>query len=334
MKKILIFIIITFFLTSCAPQEKPLTLNEAHQKFITLCQEEYKFDVKVFPLKNTIWIYLPTDKLFYDYKATEPKPVAEKKAEDKFKVNFLDVQFENNSFVVSYDISKIKQYPSKDPGYASNNSEDFSQKYRGIFTAILRAYFDVKETETASFAFDRELKATPPQKIQAYIKKSGIPEFFVIVIADIKTGLKVEYIANLEDYKKYANNALPYEEYSQRLIYQMTGDIGLTNDAEGKNLKTREITWSEFLTKQIINRINFKYGQSQFTPSENVEKEITQAIGETIIFYDFDDFDAAILKNLGQDKTQTIQKSQIKESVSKETDPSRGRFHVIQFLNK
>ena len=332
MKKIFFSLSILFFLAGCAPHPKPLTLNEAHQKFIALCQDQYNLDVKLIPLQNTLWIYLPTDKPFYDYKATEPKPLKEESPQEKFKVNFLDAKFENNSFVISYDISGVKQYPAPDPGYASNNSEDFSKKYRNLFTAVLQSYFDIEETQTASFAFDENFKEAPPEKIKAYTKKSGIPDFFVVVIADVKTGLKVTYIANLEDYKKYANSALPYEEYSQRLIYKMTGDISLIDDYEGKNLTPYEVTWSEFLTKQIVNRINFKYGQSLFPPSNDAQKEIIQAIGETVMFYDFEDFNSAALKDLSNGSTVTISKEDIKNRATSDGNPSEGRFHVIQFL--
>ncbi|MBF0523386.1 MAG: hypothetical protein HQL24_10080 [Candidatus Omnitrophica bacterium] len=334
LNKALVFIFGLLLLAGCSmPQDKKITYTEANQKFLTLCKEEYKLDVKLFPLKNTLWIYMPIDRPFY-IKATEKTTEEKKKPTEKPKIGFLDGHFEDHSFVIEYDITKIKQYPPKDPGYATGNDEEFAKQYRNLFTAILRAYFDMEETETSQLVtINQNLEVQPPEKIKTYTKKEHSPEFFVVVIADIKTGLRMEYTFNLEDYKHYNNGGLPYEEYSVRQISQTTGDMEIIGDVKGNSLRTHEILWPEFLTKQILNRINFKYDKSDFTPSDDTKQEILKSIGETVTFYDFNDFDNAVLKDLNTQTTFTAPKETIKKiSASAEGTSTGGKFHVIQFF--
>ncbi|MDP8213073.1 MAG: hypothetical protein P9X22_07300 [Candidatus Zapsychrus exili] len=328
--KLLALLLVIFLSISCGKKELPkLTLEEAHQKFIAICKDEYGLDVSLKIADNTLWIYLPIDHPFYQYKASPPAPSTQEIVE-KHKINKLDSEFKDSSFVISYDIVKDKIYPSKDPGYESKNHDEFSKKYRKIFEAILRSYFDLKESTMPGFAVNAELEIEET-KIDSYVQNASAPEFFVIVIADITSGLIIEYTANLDDYRRYANSSLPYEEYSKRLLYDMRGEVELVGDRQGKNLKTYAISWQSFLSRQMKNRINFKYGRSQFPPSDDTRKEILSAVVETIRFYNFEDFDSVMLNNLRNETNEVVSKEAIKKLTEESDDPSVGKFHVIKF---
>mgnify|MGYP001619914612 CR=1 FL=1 len=59
-------------LGGCTAQPLPSRkLSDAEKKLIEICKNEYKFDVVLKSLDNTVWIYLPKTESFLDLKANE-----------------------------------------------------------------------------------------------------------------------------------------------------------------------------------------------------------------------------------------------------------------------
>lgn len=270
----------------CAPSRpapEALPLTEAHQRLITLCRDEFKAAVKIFPLSHTVYVYLPLENSFLDIKATEKKPVTADTPSVRQAIRYLDVSSRENAFHVVYDIGVMKSYP-QDLGYASAFSEEYLEQQRNVLTAIHRVYADAADP----------------------------PDFFVVVITDTVKGLESRTIINSGDLRRAFTDQFFQEEYVKRVMVENpVGNKEIIGDKEGKYLTLKELTWPDFLARQIAYRIRFLYERSSFPPSEDTLKELTLIIKETIDAYQYAQFEAAHLHNLENDKVLIIPRGEL-----------------------
>lgn len=272
---------------------KTYTTTEAQKEFLKVCKEDYKYDVTSHIIGNTAWIYLPIDHDIFELKSTDPKKDAAQKNPRNYSIQFLDGNFDNRLFTFEYDIISTTRAP-KDFGYSNNYSEKYTQKQNNILTAVYRAYAQLNEEDK-----------NPAEKI---------PEFFIIVIADITKGLETFTTFYFDDFKRYMAQDIPYDEYAKRYLWEVKGNKNAVGDRKGGHIDYKEMTWPQFLVDQIKNRISFKYQRSDFQPSadeDTTEMDILNIVLETVRAYDFKDFTAVKLKNLRKDKAYLFDKSKL-----------------------
>ncbi len=276
------------FLASCSkvtpPQLKPLT--EAHQKFVKICQEEYKLTVVVEALEHTVWIYVPLQENLMQLAATPDGPQRSEDSEERPAIKYLESSYDNRRFLISYDIHPEKTY-AQSQGYKMDYTSAYQRTSQAVLTTVSRAYFEAQNA----------------------------PQFFVVVIADVKTGVEIENIFYLEDLKRYlAGGSIPQEEFVKRNIYEVKGKREWIGDTQGRHLTHAEITMSEFLAKQIAGRINFKYQKSSFPPSADTRGEILNIVAETLKNYTFTDFNYVELRDLNTGRSETVSPAEIKSA--------------------
>ena len=260
------------------PAKTPLAA--VHQKFIKIYEEEIKEAVVLKEIGQTLWIYLPMKENLIEVKAASQLKVDAKKPETKPVVRYLEGIFKNQSFHIDYDIASNKTY-NKSYGYASSYSEAYQNKQRRLFDALQRCY----------------LEADLP------------PQFIVYIIADTTNGVESENILYFKDLKEAMT--VSQEEYLKRAISELRGNPNIMDDAKGRHLKYVEITMPDFLMKQIINRVNFKYQRSSFPPAADTVSEIKNILTETFQAYEFRDFQSVELNDLDAGKTTTILRTEL-----------------------
>jgi hypothetical protein len=288
-------------LVGCQKMPEPAqTLDAASEKFLKICKEEFKYNIVLKSVGETMWIYAPMKEPILDLKSSE-KQSGTKEPEERLSVKYLDGEFKTPAFAFEYDIDKVKSYPKKDPGYGLQYSENYRERHRNILMALQRSYFDLGEVPGDVTYKDPQKQDTHEKLVESYVMTAKPPRFFVFVVADISAGVEIEDIFYFQDLKRYATGDMPEDEFTKRYVSESRGSQGILADVLGKHLDLRDIVMSEFLTKQIMNRINFKYGQSSFSPSEDAEKEIMSIIAETLKSYDFQDFHQIDLHNLKLD---------------------------------
>ncbi len=215
-------------------------------------------------------------------------------AVESLSIKFLDGKFKDDLFSLKYDIGLSKSYP-QNPGYSTGYSEEYKTAYRNILTAIYQAF---------------------PEGINSETK---IPDFFVIVFADIKNGLKNQITFYFNDFLRSMTDHSFQEEFSKRFIADpVTGDFKLIDDREGQYLEYKDMTWPEFLIKQILHRIQYKYTQSSFPPSADTKHEILKIFKETFDAYQFKDFTSIQLHDFNKDTLEAIEPSQLNQIESEE----------------
>lgn len=305
-------LLILIFLSACSntKSDPETTLPEAHQKFLRLCREEYKLDVVIKPLAHTVWIYVPLKENLMVISAAKTPPLKSNQPATKPAVRFIDASFKDGTFLVEYDIAAQKAYPNT-PGYKFEYTQSYQKVNQRILTAVARSFFDAKK--------DGESASSPALN------------FFVITIADITGGIEITNTFYLDDLKRYmAMESIPQEEYMQRNLFEVKGNAASIGDIDGRHLDYREITMPEFLAKQMVQRVNFKYQQSSFPPSGDTRTEILQIAAHTLRYYDFTDFASLRLRDLSADSTETIPKSDLTDYTREETE-REGRLIHIRF---
>lgn len=275
------------------------SLSEAQKRFIEICKKEYGMDVRAFPVQDTLYIYLPTQEPFFDYKAAEAKPQEPPPEQtEKLAINYLATDFQDRKFVVRYDISKQKIYPPKDQGFSTIYTEKFNKNIINLNYALYQAYGEfLMDHLPGDKKFLDGRKQMTHEEVVRFQSQKG-PDFVVFIIADIKRGMEVRTTVSFTDFKRYMTQSLSQEEYTKRYLSELTGWAGIVGDTQGNHIDLKEISWPEFLSSQITNRVKFKYQTSDFPPGEDTKKEMLKIIGHTAEAYGFEDFQAVELNDL------------------------------------
>ena len=159
----------------------------------------------------------------------------------------------------------------------------------------------------------------------------------VIAITDIKKGIEARYTFYLEDYRMASVGGLPYEEFSKRVLQESKGSTDYIGDDIGQHLEYNDIRMPDFLTKQMINRIRFKFTQSDFPPQENYERSIIGIIADTNRYYHFKDFKEARTDDIRTGKKMIFTPTQLdsfgEDKPKGEDQKSNGKLIHIIFEN-
>jgi len=254
-----------------------------------------------------MWIYLPLDKNFLQMKATPMGPLSSDQASTSLSIKFLEGWFADERFNLKFDIAPSKGY-AKDFGYASKFSEQFQTAQRQVLSAISRIYSPLSQSSNTE-----------------------VPDFFIIVLADIKNGLEARVLLNFEDLKRAYVDQSFHGEYAKRVISeQPTGNANLIGDKEGRSINYKDMLWPEFLAKQMVFRINFKYQRSSFPPSNDTQKELLNIAADTVAAYNFTDFESIKLIDLNTKSSFSVSPQDLAFYATESTS-SKGRLIHIKF---
>ncbi|MFP4473834.1 MAG: hypothetical protein ACLFPX_08250 [Candidatus Omnitrophota bacterium] len=277
--------------TGCGTPPPPVKdVGAGHEKLHRLLTEEMDIPAVIRPLERTLYVYVPVEHDIFQYRAArKPAEAPPEEGTPKQQLNFVEVVFRDGQFVIDYDISPIREYP-KSLGYSSGYTDEFSRLNSSLSSAVYRSYNDLNTEE--------DPESTPVK-------------FVRITIADTRHGIGVSSLFHYQDLKKVMTQALGQGEYYQRYITDIVGDVGLIEDETGRSLDYSDLTWTDFLTRQIKHRITFKYTRSSFPPSEDPVKTLTAAAAASISAYGFTAFEGVVLNDLAEDETTEIGRDEI-----------------------
>lgn len=268
-------------LIGCCKPPAPITeLSEAHKKFLQTCEEELSINVKTTLFPNTMYIYIPVDFDLLNTKASMPNPFKISTPSKKRQLNFVDTNIIDEKIQIEYDITPLTNYP-KDLGYQSSYNERFSSIHNNVLQILNQSYGNLEDDQKPM-------------------------DFIALFIVDIRNGIAIANTFYLKDLQMVMAQALPQDEYVKRYISDITGSQQFVDNPTGRGLKFHDITWPEFIAKQITYRINFKYTRSSFPPEKNDSEEILSIIRDAVLAYDFKEFDSIKLKNLADNDIQAF----------------------------
>ena len=254
---------------------------------------------------RTFWIYAPTDKQLFDFAADTPSPPDPLKKPAKYSLLYINGVYKDGIFNFEYDVvPKIKSdLPSE--GIKNEGTDYFNKLYNNLFTAVTEVLLDPKNPVS----------------------------FVVMVITDIKKGIEARYTFFLEDYRKASVEGIPYDEFEKRVLQDSKGSTDYIGDEVGQHLEFNDIVMPEFLCKQMVNRIRFKFTQSDFPPQENYEDAIIGTIADTSHYYNFKDFLEVRTNDIRAKKKMRFTPKQLSyygEDKPKDADQKNGKLiHII-----
>lgn len=296
---ILFLLMATLGCARTAP-EKPLALTDPIKELIRLCDEEHNFSITAIPFDHIVWIYLPLEENFLHIKANPRGFSNSQESSMATTIKFLGGEYKDNNFHLTYDIVSSKGY-AKSYGYSSEFSEEYKTKQRHILTTITRVFNDSENP----------------------------PAFIGIIIADITAGLEARTIIHFQDLKRAYVDQSFHEEYAKRTISeQPIGNMEVIGDRTGANIKLSDMTWPQFLSKQMVHRVNFKYQQSAFPPSDDTRVELLTIAADTVAAYGFEGFTSIQLRDLGNNTTTETTRENL---ANYRSEPSSGRLIHIKF---
>ena len=290
MRFFLTFLLSLFFLSQsgCEMKEILFSPGEAEQEFQKTLKEEFGYDVVLKKTGETLWIYYPQKEAIYTFKQGES---GKEPAQRRLSLLYLDDTYQDRIFSFEYDIVPTTKTAKAGGGLATAYTDPFNTMYLNLINTVSRIYLNT---------------VTPPH-------------FLVLVIADIKSGFELAWTIYMEDFRKYQAGTLPYEEYTVRILTDSKADKAIAGDIQGVHLSYQDIAWPDFLAKQTLNRIRFKYQQSNSQPSMDTEKEIVKAFAQTLQNYGYGDYQKLELHDLRFDSRYEYGPSQV-EQILKETE--------------
>ena len=292
-------------------EKKPsLNISEAQKKFEDKCIKDFNLHVRSRQVGRTFWVYLPIKDPIFDYEVQKEKPPADAKdTPNKYTVNFADGKFSNNIFSFEYDIIDKKKSKDEDYGFSSSYTDTYVKNQNNLFTAIYEIFLNLKASD-----------------------KNANPLFFVVVITDIKKGIETRSTFYLKDFMRYMSGDIPNDEYMKRFLGDRKGSTAMIGDETGTHLKYTDMTMGEFLSKQIVNRIHFKFQYSDFPPKDmNFDNTVIGIVADTVKYYGFDDFTNVRLNNLRMNKKYLFDKSQLVNFGEEKPKENEGKLIHVRF---
>ena len=256
----------------------------------------------------TLWVYVPLNIALFDVKASDPKDAPERKI-NPFSLLSLQAEFTEQFFKFNYDLVP-DVISGEAQTYGSTYNEAFTTKRQTIYAGLQETFFNAKSKN-----------------------KDLMPDFIVVMAMDISRGVGVKSYFYLQDFKKYASQALPSEEYFMREINEVMGNKKLIQDTKGLNVPYAEITWPHFLTEQIKGRIRFKFSQSDFPPETNPVDEMSRIAANTLGYYpEFTLYKGVVLYGVRDKKETVLDRKKLKDLEEKPLrDDDNGKLTTIHF---
>jgi hypothetical protein len=284
-------------------------VTDIQKKFEVKCRKDYSLNVITRLVGKTFWIYAPTDKPLFDFAAETPAPPDPLKKPPKYDLLFINGSYKTAAFYFEYDVIPKIKTDAQSEGIRNEGTDHFNKLYNNLFTAITETLLDTKT----------------------------VISFVVMAITDIKKGIEARYTFYLEDYRMVSVEGIPYDEFNKRVLLESKGSANYIGDEIGQHLEYNDIFMPDFLTKQIINRIRFKFNQSDFPPQQNYEEAIIGTIADTLRYYHFKDFKEVHTNDIREKKKMIFVPKQLdffgEDRPKEEIPKQKGKFIHIIFEN-
>ncbi len=307
-----LFFILTLTAALLAPgcawmKERTFTPSQAETKLIDFCLKEGALSVVTRNMGNTLWIYAPIEEPIFEIKPSRDKEKAERKVQP-FSLLSLQSEFLEKKFRFEYDVVP-KVLSGEAPSYGSAYNETYTKKRQLIYQALQESLFNAKDA--------------PPDIM---------PEFIVVMIADVTKGLATKSVFYLKDLKRYISEALPPDEYYLRELNEVVGKEELAGDKLGKHAPYAEITWVWFLTEQIKNRFRAKIADTRLPDDTDAGIILARAAANTLRFYPFEEYDGVVLYDVRSRKELALTKETLAPYTEKGYwEDNAGKTTTIRF---
>lgn len=250
--------LIACLIFGCSSSTAPTFQVSGIEKAIRdICKNEYRIDISVKLIGETLWIYIPVEDIF----VKADKPV---KYTDKYEISENKIEFKDGDFNLRYAVKIIEE---KEKTQDVTYNKRIVEKIDNVWKSLRRVLFSMKRS-----------------------KKENEPKFFCLVTADIKNGFETRDLFYYLDLKKVSYGFISPGEFQHRSVQESTIDLKIIGDKEGGHLDYVDIAMKDFIAGQIMHRIKLKFQKPEIEKNADIDKEIEKIVSLTIKIYDFRDF--------------------------------------------
>ncbi|HDZ77537.1 MAG TPA: hypothetical protein ENH41_05595 [Candidatus Omnitrophica bacterium] len=277
---LLFILIIITFTSSCGPRYS-FPKKTLSQSLTDICAKD-NITVKAELVGKSLWVYAPFDSL------VEEKEIPEQPEKKEMLLTDISSYFEHSSFKINFATGENKQDTPIEKTYPAL-TKTASKKIDRIITAISRVILST----------DAEI------------------DFFAVVASDIDdAGIDFFYIGAVIDIRKSSVSKISPTEYRKRIITDLRLNSEALGDKEGKHIQFTDIQMVDFLSYQILQRINneFAYGLDK---EIDLEQTITSICYYVISAYDFADFERLELSDLSTGEKLILSQRSLEEFIEK-----------------
>lgn len=334
-------------LSGCEQGRAPdpeIPTTPAHEKLISLLADEYEINAVTKAFENTLWIYIPLEQSFLKIAGSKDGPQKSDQRKTGITLRYFDGEQVGNNFEFKYDIGEAVSYEESN-GITTEFDEIYQSVSSKLNSAIARAYGNIeRKVDSHEFieriAGDRDFAGeardeTRDRLIQSNVilTQSKVPDFIVYVIADIEKGIEFKTTAYLQDIRRMYHYQDPgfSQEFVKRVITDQIGHKIIIGDKEGAHLEYRDLTWNEFLIKQIINRVKFKFTRSSHKPQTTDPGVLHDLAIETLQAYPVRNYDKIIFHNLQNETTFSFPKTDVPPFTRYEPKDNDRNLRTIKF---
>ncbi|MCD4781202.1 MAG: hypothetical protein K8S27_11750 [Candidatus Omnitrophica bacterium] len=308
-----------------------ITLDEANKKFIRLCEQTLEMTPVLRKEQNTLWIYFPMEGPILDIIPSPLGPSKSNQPTRKAAIKYLDVVYDQRAFVIEFDIAGEKSYPI-DYGYTSGFSKIYQRIQSKVIEATQQTYFEIEKVP-GDVEYKHPLKKqTHRRLVKSYVKTDKAPEFLALVIADINKGIEVVSFLYLNDLKRVMSKlqSITPEEYRRRYVTELRGGTQIVDDKTGSHIKYRPLPLSEFIARQIKNRIDYQYKKSSFPPHNVAKLEILNQTYQTMQAYAFKEYDKIYVYDLATSLEMEVTPEELSKYAI-EAPERKGQYFILEF---
>ncbi len=273
-----LILILFLSLFGCSSSTEPTFSREnIAQGIEDVCKKEYNLEVKAKLFGRTLWVYVPLENIF----TKKDKP---EKFLQRFEIKESSCELKYGTLTVSYSINSV---PEKEVAQEYGYDKKAMEKINNAWKALRRVLFSMER------------------------RRESEPEFCVIVIADIKNGVVASETFYYPDLKKVSYGFVSWDEYQHRTITDSFIVPEAIDNPQGSFLTYRDITFREFITGQIVQRVKLKFQKPEVEKNADIDKEIRKVVEYTLGTYGFDDFSTLELDNLVTNNKIMLQRAQV-----------------------
>jgi hypothetical protein len=259
------YIIILSLIFGCSSPITPSYLKEDIEKAIQdISKNEYQTDIKAKLVGKTLWLYLPVEDIF-------TKPDKPEKYTERFIITKSNNELKEDVLRAEY---LIKAIPEQDKFHEYDFSKGIPEKINNVWKVLRRVLFSMERSNKSE------------------------PQFFCLIIADIKNGIEIKQISYYLDLKKVSYEFISWTEYQHRTIQDAEIAPQIIGDKEGRNIDYKDMTLADFVVGQIQHRIKLKFQKPEVDKNADIDKEILKIVVYTLKTYDFKNFSQVELNNL------------------------------------
>jgi hypothetical protein len=258
---------LTCLCSACSPKKSDVVAFDRASAEAKM-EEKFKEDLGINPVirsvDTTLYLYLPVEKNILAIERASDMGGGKKKSDkkdDKRDKNFTHTtcSYKDGYFDVGYATAELPA----EKQFFDNITYNYTNQANTIIQKVYNLISDVLTERPNHYTF------------------------FRVVIADVKEGIEMTMTFNELDLRKEYSGAIPYYEFSRRVVTTVSGNVEVTKDYRGKHLEFKPVELPEFISDLVVQYL--KSGED-LKKAPDTETAVIKRFYDVATMYDYKEF--------------------------------------------